>query len=154
MKRLDVPALCSSISRLELKGHHSLVEGGLFLAVTGMCALIARLGWARKKLGGLRSTSVLKILKTRMRSARKRLRSSEKMLDWSPCALRVECGGCFHYHRPQASFPRLLVQTMSRNRRNNLSAQQRVRLCPLHANIFHAATKDRNAGERMRNEQN
>ncbi len=39
-------------------------------------------GGRRKNSAGLRSTSPLKILKARMRSARRRLRSSEKRLSW------------------------------------------------------------------------
>ncbi len=71
----------------------------------------------------------------------------------SLCALLVECGGCCHCQRPPTSFRRLLVQAMSRIRRVGLSALLPGRPCPLYATIFHAATKDRTAGERMRNEQ-
>ncbi len=55
--------------------------------------------------------------------------------------------------RPPASLCRQLVQVMSRNRRAKLSTLLPGRPCPLYAAIFHAATKDRNVGERMRKEQ-
>ncbi len=55
--------------------------------------------------------------------------------------------------RPPTSFRRLLVQAMSRNRRAGWNAPLPGRPCPVYATIFHAATKDRIAGERMRNEQ-
>ncbi len=41
--RLDVPAVCCSISRPELKRHRSYVEDGLVLAIIGRCALVDRL---------------------------------------------------------------------------------------------------------------
>ncbi len=66
------------------------------------------------------------------------------------CALR---GGYCHHQRPPTSFRRLLVRTMSHNRRAKSSAQPPSRPCPLYATTFHAATKDKIAGERMRNEQ-
>ncbi len=44
MPRLGVPAVCSSISRPDLKRHRSCVEDGLVLAVIGRCALVARFG--------------------------------------------------------------------------------------------------------------
>ncbi len=71
----------------------------------------------------------------------------------SLCALRVECGGCCHCQRTPTSFHRLLVQATSRSRRVKLNALLPGRPYPLYATIFHAATKDRIADERMRNEQ-
>ncbi len=47
-----------------------------------VCPLSPAWGGRRKKSDGLRSTSPLKILEARMRSARRRLRSSEKRLSW------------------------------------------------------------------------
>ncbi len=44
MTRLEMPAICSSISRHEHRRYHSCVEDGLALAVTDRCALVARLG--------------------------------------------------------------------------------------------------------------
>ncbi len=51
--RLEVLAICSSISLYEPKRHRSCVEDGLVLAVVGRCALVARLG-----VGGRRSQTV------------------------------------------------------------------------------------------------
>ncbi len=65
-------------------------------------------------------------------------------------ALRVECGFCCHSQRPPTSFCRQLVQATSPNRRAKWSALLPGRPCPLYTTIFHAATKDRIAGERMR----
>ncbi len=56
-----------------------LREDGLVLAAIGRFALV---GGRWKKSDGLRSTSPLKMLKARMRPARRRLRSSEKRLSW------------------------------------------------------------------------
>ncbi len=63
------------------------------------------------------------------------------------CALRVECGRCCHCQRPPTSFRRLLVQVVYRNSRTKLSALLPGRPCSLYATIFHAAAKDRIAGE-------
>ncbi len=58
MKRLDVPAICSTISRPRPKRYHSCVEEGLILAVIGRVnRLSASRGVRRKKSDGLRSTS-------------------------------------------------------------------------------------------------
>ncbi len=59
----------------------SFLEGGLVLAVIGRCALVHRLGVGEGRIQP-GSTSPLKIVKARMRSARRRLRSSEKSLSW------------------------------------------------------------------------
>ncbi len=50
------------------------------IAVICRCALSPARGGRRKKSDRLRSTSPVKILKARMKSARRRLRSSEKRL--------------------------------------------------------------------------
>ncbi len=50
MTRLDVPAVCCSISRPELKRHRSCVEDVLVLAVIGRRALVARLGLAEEEV--------------------------------------------------------------------------------------------------------
>ncbi len=51
--RLEVPEICSSISRHEQKTHRSCVEDGLVLAVISRCVLVARFG-----VGGGRSQRV------------------------------------------------------------------------------------------------
>ncbi len=48
--RLEVPAVCSSISRREWKRHRSCVEDGLVLALIGRCALVAGSGWAEEEV--------------------------------------------------------------------------------------------------------
>ncbi len=42
--RLDVPEVCSNISRPKLRRHRSCVEDGLALAVISRCALVDQLG--------------------------------------------------------------------------------------------------------------
>ncbi len=44
MTRLDGPAVCSRISRPELKRRRSCLEDGLVFVVIGRCALVARGG--------------------------------------------------------------------------------------------------------------
>ncbi len=48
--RLDVPAVCCSILRPQLKRHRTCVEDGLVLAVICSRALVARFGWAEKEV--------------------------------------------------------------------------------------------------------
>ncbi len=54
---------------------------------------------------------------------------------------------------PPASFRRLLVLTMSQNRRTKSSVPLPDRPCPLYKTIFHTTTKDITADKRMRNVQ-
>ncbi len=79
--------------------------------------------------------------------------ATQRRMAHSLCALRAECGRCCHCQRPPICFRWLLVQAMSHNRRVKLNVLLPGRPCSLCATIFHAATKDRIAGERMRNEQ-
>ncbi len=67
--------------------------------------------------------------------------------------IRVKCVGCCHGQRPPPSFHRLLAQAMSHSRRPKSSIALPGRPCTLYATIFHTVTKDRVAGERMRNGQ-
>ncbi len=56
---VEVPTICSSVSRHDPKRHRSFVEDGLVLAVIGRCALLVRIGWAQEEVRLIKVTFTL-----------------------------------------------------------------------------------------------